>query len=168
MYQLLRLPLCKRRRAAVGHSGMRIASAQSNRPRYACERGGILAGSLEGSHVLLHALTGSRAAEMAALKMGRGTTQLRGRLDGCLLRPQDEPPSMAEDTAGHQARQQPGCVCVASAAQPPWTAVPGSQDQRCHTLGTVASWPARAFVCARPVFRAVLCLAGKQSVGSRV
>lgn len=41
---------------------------------------------------------------MAALKMGRGTTQLRDRLDACLLEPKDEPPGMAKSSAGLQVR----------------------------------------------------------------
>ena len=58
-------------------------------------------------------------AEMAALKMGRGTTQLRERLDACLLEPRDEPPGMAKSSAGLQVRclvLTAACSCLTSIA----------------------------------------------------
>ena len=46
-------------------------------------------------------------AEMAALKMGRGTTQLREHLDACLLTSKDEPAGMAKSSAGLQVCRVP-------------------------------------------------------------
>ena len=81
---------------------------------------------------------------MAALKMGRGTALLRERLDACLLKPLDEPPSMAEDTAGPQvpmhavAALRRGCDTTAPVC------LHLSEDLLCSTARQAATQPGDA------------------------